>query len=141
MSNIYNWYKIARWLYLHKIPIVPSLIKTAIRILWGGVIPFQAKIGEGTTLGYQGLGIVIHKECIIGENCMISQNVTLGGTLGKHGVPKLGNHVYIGSGAKVIGNITIGNNVKIGANAVVLTDLPDNVTAVGVPAKKCKINS
>lgn len=128
--DIYKWYRFERILYLHHIPFLPGLIKTLIRILWGGVIPYQADIGEGTVLGYQGLGIVIHKRCIIGKNCHISQNVTLGGTSGLYEVPVVGNDVQIGAGANIIG-----------AGAVVVTDLPDNCVAVGVPAKVIKYNT
>lgn len=104
----------------------------------GGVIPYQADIGEGTILGYQGLGIVIHKRCVIGKNCHISQNVTLGGTSEIYEVPILGENVNVGAGANIIGPVRIGNNVVIGAGAVVLTDIPDNCVAVGVPAKMIK---
>lgn len=104
----------------------------------GGVIPYQADIGLGTILGYQGLGIVIHKNCVIGEHCHIAQNVTLGGTSGFREVPILGNHVDVGAGANIIGPIHIGNNVTVGAGAVVITDLPDNCVAVGVPARIVK---
>lgn len=138
--ELYKWYKAERFLYLHKIPIVPDIIKGAIRILWGGVIPYQAEIGEGTILGYQGLGVVIHKEAKIGKNCVIRQNVTLGGGGGPGGgLPVLGNKVNVGAGTVILGHVHIGNNVTIGANAVVLTDLPDNCVAVGVPAKVIKI--
>ncbi len=139
--DIYKWYRFERILYLHHIPFLPGLIKTLIRILWGGVIPYQADIGEGTVLGYQGLGIVIHKRCIIGKNCHISQNVTLGGTSGLYEVPVVGNDVQIGAGANIIGPVHIGDNVIIGAGAVVVTDLPDNCVAVGVPAKVIKYNT
>lgn len=106
----------------------------------GGVIPYQAEIGEGTILGYQGLGVVIHKEAKIGKNCVIRQNVTLGGGGGPGGgLPVLGNKVNVGAGTVILGHVHIGNNVTIGANAVVLTDLPDNCVAVGVPAKVIKI--
>lgn len=138
--ELYKWYKAERFLYLHKIPIVPDIIKGAIRILWGGVIPYQAEIGEGTILGYQGLGVVIHKEAKIGKNCVIRQNVTLGGGGGPgDGLPVLGNNVNVGAGTVILGHVHIGNNATIGANAVVLTDLPDNCVAVGVPAKVIKI--
>lgn len=136
--NIYKWYKVERTLYLHHIPILPDLIKGLIRVIWGGVVPYQADIGKGTVLGYQALGMVIHKRCVIGENCHISQNVTLGGTSGIYEVPILGDNVEVGAGANVIGPINIGNNVTIGAGAVVLNDLPDNCIAVGVPAKIVK---
>lgn len=136
--NIYKWYKAERFLYLHHIPILPMIIKGLIRILWGGVIPYQADIGEGTILGYQGLGIVIHKRCVIGRNCHISQNVTLGGTSRLYDVPVLGDNVQVGAGANIIGPIHVGNNVIIGAGAVVIRDLPDDCVAVGVPAKIIK---
>lgn len=137
--DIYKWYKAERWLYLHNIPVLPSLIKASIRILWGGVIPFQADIGEGTLIGYQGIGVVIHKKCVIGKNCHISQNVTLGGTSGFEEVPVLGNNVTVGAGANIIGPIHIGDNAVIGAGAVVIKDIPANSVAVGVPAKVVKI--
>lgn len=137
--NVYRWYKASRFLYLCHIPIFPMLIKGTIRILWGGIIPYQADIGEGTVLGYQGIGIVIHKRCVIGKNCHISQNVTLGGGGGPEGgLPILGDNVTVGTGAVILGNVHIGNNVIIGANAVVLSDIPDNAVAVGVPAKVVK---
>lgn len=141
IMEIYKWYKVARVLYLHHIPILPGIIKALIRILWAAVIPYQADIGEGTVFGYQGLGVVIHKRCVIGKNCHISQNVTIGGTSGLYEVPVLGDHVSIGAGAVIIGPVRIGHNVVIGANAVVITDLPDNCVAVGVPARITKENS
>ncbi len=78
-------------------------------------------------------GIVIHPDAVIGVNCLVFQQVTIG-TNGA-GAPKIGGHVDIGAGAKLLGNISIGNHVKIGANAVVTTDIPDNSVAVGIPAK------
>ena len=104
----------------------------------GGVIPYQADIGEGTVIGYQGIGVVIHKRCVIGENCHISQNVTLGGTSGIYEVSVLGDNVTVGAGANIIGPVHVGNNVEIGAGAVVIRDIPDNCIAVGVPAKVIK---
>ena len=136
--DVYKWYKAERWLYLHHIPILLMVIKGSIRILWGGVIPYQADIGEATVLGYQGLGIVIHKNCVIRKNCHISQNVTLGGTSGIMDVPVLGDNVDVGAGANIIGSVHIGDNVTIGSGAVVITDLPSNCVAVGVPAKIVK---
>lgn len=135
--DIYKWYKTERWLYLHHIPIIPMIIKGSIRVLWG-VIPYQADIGSGTVIGYQGLGIVIHKRCVIGKDCHISQNVTLGGTSGFWKVPIVGDNVEIGAGANIIGPVHIGNNSVIGAGAVVITDIPENSLAVGVPAKVIK---
>lgn len=101
-------------------------------------MPYQAQIGKGTILGYQALGMVIHKRCVIGEKCHISQNVTIGGTSGLYEVPVLGDNVQVGVGAVIIGPIHIGNNVIIGANSVVKKDIPANSVAVGAPAKVIK---
>lgn len=98
-----------------------------------------AKIGKNLLIDH-GSGVVIGETTIIGDNCTIYQGVTLGGTGKETGKrhPTIGNNVFIGSGAKILGNITIGNNCKIGANSVVLRDIPDNSTAVGIPAKIIK---
>lgn len=86
-------------------------------------------------------GIVIHPDALIGPNCLIFQQVTIG-TRGPGGAPQIGGHVDIGAGAKILGPVKIGNHVVIGANAVVLIDVPDNCMAVGIPAvvkpRKCQ---
>ncbi len=86
-------------------------------------------------------GIVIHPDALIGPNCLIFQQVTIG-TRGPGGAPQIGGHVDIGAGAKILGPVKIGNHVVIGANAVVLSDVPDNCMAVGIPAvvkpRKCQ---
>ncbi len=139
--EVAKWYFAERWLYIHHIPLIPMIIKGMIRVLWNAVIPYQTKIGKGTHFAYQGLGVVIHKESIIGENCFIRQNVTIGGGGGPTGaLPIIGNNVDIGCGAVILGGIKIGDNVRIGANAVVLCDLPANCTAVGAPARPVKYN-
>ena len=102
----------------------------------------QIEIHPGATIGKNlfidhGCGVVIGETAIIGNNCTIYHGVTLGGTGKEKGKrhPTLGDNVIIGCCAKILGNITIGNNVKIGANSVVLRDIPDNSTVVGIPAK------
>ena len=88
------------------------------------------------------MGVVIGETTIIGDNCTLYQNVTLGGTGKEHGKrhPTLGDNVLVGSGAKVLGPFRVGDNARIAAGAVVLTEVPDNATAVGVPARIVKIN-
>jgi len=104
--------------------------------IWSAVsgddIPLNCKIGGGLILPHPN-GIVIHPDAMIGPNCLIFQQVTIG-TRGFGGVPAIGGHVDIGAAAKVLGAIRIGNHVVIGANAVVLQDVPDNCMAVGIPA-------
>ncbi len=93
-------------------------------------------IGKGLFIDH-GSGVVIGETTIIGDNCTIYQGVTLGGTGKQTGKrhPTLGSNVMIGAGAKLLGNFTIGDNTKIAAGAVVLSDVPENSTAVGIPAK------
>lgn len=138
--NIYKIYNISNKLYRLKVPIIPKIIKIYLRIVFSCVIPFSTEIGKDTIIGYQGLGIVIHPRSKIGEKCIISQGVTIGGTSKKRNVPLVGNNVYIGAGAKIIGDIKIGDNVVIGANSVVVKDIPSNCMVAGVPAKILKYN-
>lgn len=103
---------------------------------FGISIPPETKIGSGLMIGHFS-GIIVNEFAVIGKNAGISQGVTIGQTnRGKmKGVPTIGDNVYIGPGAKIIGNITIGNNVAIGANCVVTKDIPDNAVVVGVPGR------
>ena len=99
-----------------------------------------ATIGRGLVIDH-GSGVVIGETAEIGDNCTIYQGVTLGGTgkdVGKRH-PTLGNNVLVGSGAKILGPVKIGDNVKVASGAVVLTELPDHSTAVGMPAKVVRV--
>ena len=96
-------------------------------------IPLRTQLGGGLIMTHPN-GIVIHPDALIGVNCLILQQVTIGvGPV--EGTPIIGGHVDIGAGAKILGGIHIGNHVKIGANSVVLQDVPEWSTAVGIPAK------
>lgn len=99
----------------------------------GTDIPLNAQLGGGLMLPHPN-GIVIHPEAVVGPNCLLFQQVTLG-TNGPGGAPRLGGHVDVGAGAKILGGVTIGDHAKIGANAVVLCDVPAGATALGVPAR------
>jgi serine O-acetyltransferase len=103
---------------------------------YGISISYRTQIGSGFYIGHFG-GIVVNQNTIIGKNCNISQQVTLGvANRGERkGYPVIGDNVYIGPGAKVIGKVHVGNNVAIGANCVVTKDVPDNGVVVGVPGK------
>ena len=94
----------------------------------------------GTKFGYGGIGVVVHARAVVGRNCIIGANVTIGGKSGWYEVPEIGDNVDINAGAKVLGPIRIGNNVIIGANAVVVKDVPDNCVVAGVPAKIIRRN-
>lgn len=101
-------------------------------VVCGADIPLTAKIGGGLLLPHPN-GIVIHPDAVIGPNCLIFQQVTIGTRAG--GLPPvIGGHVDIGAGAKILGSLNIGDHANIGANAVVLKDVPAGKTAVGIPA-------
>lgn len=140
MLNAIKLYRLANWLYRHKIPVLPSLIKLMIFLIYNSNVPFQATIGKGSYLSYGGIGVVIHKRSVIGKDVVIGSNVTIGGRSGLEDVPVIGDNVYIATGAKVLGNIRVGNNSTIGANAVVIKDVPDNAVVAGVPAKIISYN-
>ena len=132
-------HRIAHALWRIKIPLVPRLISQLTRWLTGIEIHPGAQIGKGLFIDH-GMGVVIGETSIVGDNCTLFQGVTLGGTGKEAGKrhPTLGNNVVAGAGAKILGNITIGDNSYVGANAVVLKDVPSNVTVVGVPGHVAK---
>jgi serine O-acetyltransferase len=129
-------YRIAHFLYSHKIYFIARSISQIARLFTGIEIHPGAKIGKGLFIDH-GMGVVIGETTEIGDNVTLYQGVTLGGTgkdTGKRH-PTLESDVVVGAGAKVLGPIKIGSGSKIGANAVVLKDLLANTTAVGIPAR------
>lgn len=129
-------YRLAHWFYLRKYYTIARIISQRARNKTGIEIHPGATIGRGLFIDH-GMGVVIGETAVIGDNCLLYQGVTLGGTGKDKGKrhPTLGNNVLVGAGAKVLGPFTVGNNVKIAANAVVLNAIPDDCTAVGVPAR------
>ena len=128
-------HRYAHFFYKHKMFFIARLISQLSRAFTGIEIHPGAKIGKGLFIDH-GMGTVIGETAEIGDNCTIYQNVTLGGTGKDKGKrhPTLGDNVMVGAGAKLLGNFTIGSNSKIAAGAVVLGDVPENCTAVGIPA-------
>ncbi|RMF86441.1 MAG: serine O-acetyltransferase [Nitrospirae bacterium] len=133
-------YRIAHRLYELHIPLVPRLISTLARFLSGVEIHPAAQIGPRFVIDH-GTGVVVGETTEIGENCLLFQGVTLGGTGKERGKrhPTLGDHVVVGAGAKILGSMRIGSYTKIGSNAVVLTPVPDHSTVVGVPGRVVRI--
>ena len=129
-------YRFAHRLYKWHIPLIPRIISYITRIITGIEIHPAAKIGRKFFIDH-GEGVVIGATTEIGDDVLIYQQVTLGGTGKEHGKrhPTLGNNVIVGAGAKVLGNIKIGNDVRIGAGSVVVEDVPENSTVVGVPGR------
>lgn len=129
-------HRIAHKLYKIGIPFIPRFISFTARFLTGIEIHPGAVIGRGFFIDH-GMGVVIGETAIIGNDVLLYQGVTLGGTGKESGKrhPTVGNNVVVGAGAKVLGNIEIGNNVRIGAGSVVLRNVPSNCTVVGVPGR------
>jgi serine O-acetyltransferase len=138
--NAINFYRLARRLHLAGIPFLPKVINWLIFLVYNSSIPYKAQIGQGTRFGYGGMGVVIHERAVIGDNCIISQQVTIGGRAGHANPPRLGNRVYVAAGAKIIGDISIGDCCVIGANAVVISDVASYTVMAGVPARAIKTN-
>lgn len=131
-----KFYKIEKWFYKHRMKFLAKIIYHFMQILLGCTIPYSAKIEKGVKIAHFH-GIVIHQKSEIGEGTLIYQNVCIGGRNGQGGAT-IGKNCILGTGCCILGEIKIGDNVRIGANAVVLEDVPDNCTVVGVPAKIVK---
>jgi len=129
-------HRLAHWLYSLQVPLLPRLISQISRFLTGIEIHPGAQIGKGVFIDH-GMGVVIGETAIVGDYALIYQGVTLGGTGKETGKrhPTLGDHVVVGAGAKVLGNIQIGNHTRIGAGSVVLRNVPSYSTVVGIPGR------
>lgn len=134
-SNIFNPIKSVLLL-------IGLLFQKLMEILTGISLPYKATIGDNFYIGHFG-GIIINSQSVIGNNCNISQGVTIGvsGVGVYRGVPIIGNNVYIGVNAVVAGNLKIGDNAVIGANSLVTSSVETNTTVLGVPAIKVSNNN
>lgn len=129
-------HRIAHKLRYWGIPVIPRMISYISRILTGIEIHPGARIGRRFFIDH-GMGVVIGETTFIGDDVLIYQGVTLGGTGKEHGKrhPTLEDNVIVGAGAKVLGNLCIGKNSRIGAGSVVVDDVPENSTVVGIPGR------
>jgi serine O-acetyltransferase len=134
------FHRLAHWMGKRRIPFLPRALSQFARFLTGIEIHPGATIGSGLFIDH-GMGVVIGETTEIGDNVTLFQGVTLGGTGKQRGKrhPTIGSHVVVGAGAKVLGPITVGDYVKIGANSVVLQDVPDHSTVVGIPGRIVRI--
>jgi serine O-acetyltransferase len=130
------FHRIAHRIQQIKIPFLPRLISNLARLFTGVEIHPSAQIGRGVFIDH-GMGVVIGETAVVGEYATIYQGVTLGGTGKETGKrhPTLGREIVVGAGAKILGNISIGDRVNVGAGSIVLRDVPDDCTVVGIPAR------
>jgi serine O-acetyltransferase len=128
------FYRMNHWLWNHGLFLVSRWLSQVARLLTGIEIHPAAKIGRRLFIDH-GMGVVIGETSIVGDDVTLYQGVTLGGTGKEHGKrhPTLEDNVVVGGGAKILGNIIVGKNCRIGAGSVVLRNVPDNSTVVGVP--------
>lgn len=127
-------HRLTHWLWVHSLKLLARLISQWARLFTGIEIHPGAEIGSRLFIDH-GMGVVIGETASVGDDVTLYQGVTLGGTGKRNGKrhPTLRNNVVVGAGAQILGNITIGENSRVGAGSVVLTDVPDNSTIVGVP--------
>jgi serine O-acetyltransferase len=128
------WYRINHWLWNHRLFLLGRFLSQTARFLTGIEIHPGAQIGRRLFIDH-GLGVVIGETAVVGDDVTLYQGVTLGGTGKEHGKrhPTIEDGVVAGSGAKILGNITVGKNCRIGAGSVVLRNIPEDSTVVGVP--------
>ncbi len=135
-------YRYGQWVYASRRGVVGVPLKIGYRVMHKAIevttgisVPASVRAGDGLYIGHFGQ-IIVHPDVKAGRNLSIGQGVTIGARGGgRGGVPVIGDDVYIGVGAKVLGAIHIGDGVRIGANAVVIDDVPSNTTVVGIPAR------
>ena len=134
------YHRAAHWLYQHNLKFTARCVSQWSRFWTGIEIHPGAKIGRRLVIDH-GMGIVIGETAEIGDDCLLYHGVTLGGTGKDQGKrhPTIGNNVLIGCGAKILGPFKVGDGARIAANSVVLTEVPENATAVGIPAQIVRI--
>ncbi|HVC89178.1 MAG TPA: hypothetical protein VND66_01030 [Acidobacteriaceae bacterium] len=137
------WYRLGNWLYtsppniLVRVPLklISFVGNKACEVLMEMCIDPQATIGPGLYIGHIG-GVHINPGAVLGKNCDVAHRVTIGtSALGRQGAPTIGDNVYIGTGATLIGKITVGSGAKIAANSLIISNIPEGATVMGVPGR------
>ena len=133
--NAIHLYRLARGLHERGVPLLPKALYYANFLIFNSSIPYTAAIGEGSHCAYGGMGVVVHAEAKIGRGVTIGQGITIGGRSRSPQAPEIGDDVYIGAGARVLGPIRVGSGSIIAPNAVVIHDVPPRSIVGGIPAR------
>ena len=140
MKLLFASYRLSSYFYKIGFKGLSKIIDVINLFIFKSYVPGSVKIGHGSVFAYGGIGMVIHANATIGDNCIIGQGITIGGRSRLPDVPKIGNEVYLGAGCRILGPIVIGDNVVIGPNAVILKDVPSGSIVVGIPGRIVKSN-
>lgn len=135
MMDGLGFYRIGHWCVRHNVPLVPSFMQLLTRVVFASHVPSESHIGPGTMLAYGGIGVIVHPRAVIGRNTLVGPHVVIGGRSHHERVPVIGDDVYIGVGAKVLGPVSVGSGAVIGAGAVVIEDVLPNTVVAGVPSR------
>lgn len=135
MPNAIVFYRISRFFYERKVPILPKFFQLIIFLLYNSKVPPTASVGKGSFLVCKGVGVVIIDRAILGEGCRIGIGCKIVGKSPYREVPKIGNNVFIGPGAVICGPIIIEDNVIVAPNSVVTKSIPKGAIVGGIPAK------
>ncbi len=135
MINAIKFYRLANLLFRWKIPLLPNLITLLIFLMYNSKVSHKTKIGKNTSFAYGGIGVLIHVNTVIGDNCSIGASVKIVGKGPYKNAPVIGNRVYMGPGVVIAGPVIIQDNVIIAPNAVVTKSVPEGAIVAGIPAK------
>ncbi|NRB67087.1 MAG: serine acetyltransferase [Vibrio sp.] len=135
MPNAIVLYRIARWFYLKKVPIIPEIFQLFIFVIYGSRVSAKCQIGKGSMFAYKGMGVLLHDRTVIGEMCNIGVGCKTAGKGPYREVPRIGHRVYLGPNSILIGPIIVGDNAIIGANSVVTKSVPEGAIVGGIPAQ------
>ncbi|CAH7118976.1 Serine acetyltransferase [Vibrio chagasii] len=133
-------HSLGRFLYTRKLNVLSRFIFLLQRFLFNSVVPHSVNIGENTKFAYGGISVVIHSRAVIGKRVVIGQCVTIGGRNKMYNVPIIEDDVFIGAGARILGDVVIGSGSIIAPNAVVTKSVPSNTIMAGIPARATKSN-
>ena len=135
MINAIFFYQIARWLYIHHVPLLPKLFQLLIFFMYNSKIPPTAQIGKGTSCICGGLSVCVHNNAVIGKNCKLGFHCCIVGKTPYKEVAQIGDDVFIGHNTVICGPVKIDDGAIIANSAVVMKSVPKNAIVAGIPAK------